>query len=466
MTRAKIQRRSGPICVAFGNGTRVLSRLGGRARSSQWKELWLGGGGWLTWRAARHREEGIHMMSVITKFFGLSAAFVMAAMAFGVSSASASAASGSDVANCAFTGIVGGFNPPIPAASKFPIGLNQVGNYTFAGPATCVLTEGDLSDAPTNSGVYSVPIGSQGTYKNIVCGTARRTLRTRARRSSPSWGLGPRVAVPHHLRHHLRRWRGSDDDHRRLRASALASVTGHGFVLIVPQNGNCVTEDMNAFTVTGAFSIAAWVSAELKPALRREEGIHKMSTIKKMLCSAAVSIVAMAFGASSAAAADSATCWVHGIATNFYPPIPAANWFPIGQNQTGTYNLAAVGTCVAVGGDVGDGDGDSGIYDMTMTSTGQYRNTICGTADWHGVNPNATTINFAGAPATATPVQHRLQHPVRGRCWRTAVRRRLERRRSSLTGGGYVQLFPMEGNCIIEGVDDYLVEGVFTVLAS
>ena len=123
-------------------------------------------------------------MSTIKKMFGLGAAVVMAVMAFGASSAFAA-----DTATCAFTGLAGGLNPPIPAANKFPIGQNQTGTYNFAGPGTCVAIEGDTADAPTNSGVYNVNITSAGSYKKD-CASGEAAASTREKTLTSS-GLRP-----------------------------------------------------------------------------------------------------------------------------------------------------------------------------------------------------------------------------------------------------------------------------------
>ena len=192
-----------------------------------------------------------------------------------------------------------------------------------------------------------------------------------------------------------------------------------------------------------------------------------MSTIKKMFgLSAAVVLAAMAFGASSAAAADTATCAFTGLAGGLNPPIPAANKFPIGLNQTGTYNFSGPGTCVALEGDTGDAPTNSGVYNVAIVSAGNYKNTICGTGEAHGVDPNATTVTFVGAPASENPVHATYDINFTGGAGAMRITGGSTPQHGSLTGGGYVQIVPQDGNCADTDVRAFTVAGAFSAVAS
>src|SRR6476619_5858682 len=118
-----------------------------------------------------------------------------------------------------------------------------------------------------------------------------------------------------------------------------------------------------------------------------------MTTLKKVLCLGASSMVVMlALGASSASAADTATCSFTGLAGNLNPPIPAALNDPGGPTTTeiGTYNFAGDATCVAVEGDTGDNPATSGVYAVHIVSSGNYANKVCGTGTATATDPNAT----------------------------------------------------------------------------
>jgi hypothetical protein len=185
-----------------------------------------------------------------------------------------------------------------------------------------------------------------------------------------------------------------------------------------------------------------------------------------VLCVAASLAVAMfAFGAGSAFAADSATCAFTGLAGNLTPPIPAAANDPGGPTttETGTYQFAGNATCVAVEGDTGDAATNSGVYSTHITSSGNYTNLVCGTGTATSTAANTT---LSGFPSPEGPVNTAYTIRFTAGAGALQITGGFTPQHSSVTGGGYVQIVPAQGNCANTDVSAFTVAGSFTGVAS
>jgi len=181
--------------------------------------------------------------------------------------------------------------------------------------------------------------------------------------------------------------------------------------------------------------------------------------------SAAVVFASLAFGASSAFAADTATCSFSGLTGSLTPPIPAAANDPGGVStiELGSYTFNGAATCVAVEGDVGDPPTNSGVYAVTIDSAGQYENQVCGTGWARGTDPNQTIVS--GFPAGEGPVNATYEIQFVGGAGTLRITGGFTPQHDSLTGGGYVQIVPEQGNCVNEDVSQFRVAGSFTAVA-
>ena len=190
-----------------------------------------------------------------------------------------------------------------------------------------------------------------------------------------------------------------------------------------------------------------------------------MSKIKKSLgLGAAVAVAMFAFGASSAFAADSATCAFTGLAGNLQPPIPAAANDPGGPTTTerGLYEFNGSATCVAIEGDVGDPQ-QAGVSPVTLRSAGRYENLVCGTGSAIAEDPNATQVD--GFPAPEGPVNTTYVINFTGGAGALRITGGFTPQHGNVTGGGYVQIVPAVGNCATTDVSAFTVAGAFTGVA-
>ena len=191
-----------------------------------------------------------------------------------------------------------------------------------------------------------------------------------------------------------------------------------------------------------------------------------MSKIKKMLTmGAAMAIAMLAFGASSAFAADQATCAFTGLAGNLTPPIPAAANDPGGPTtiETGTYHFEGSATCVKVDTDIEDPT-FSGVYAVTITSDGDYANRVCGTGTAHGRNLSDTVVS-SPSPGWEGPVLATYDITFTSGAGAMTVNKVQNSERTSTTpvaGGGFVQIVPADGNCATTNVGAFTVAGAFT----
>lgn len=175
--------------------------------------------------------------------------------------ASSPAFAAEDTDICAFQGLAGSLNPPIPAINHDP-GLENTtesGTYHFAGSGTCVKTD---QAEPTNSNVYPVDITSDGSYSNKVCGTG--TVDGGDGTSAPAaiTSLGPGFEGPVEVSYHIS-FNASvglmstsnvtiQGDQKGVRSGGI----GSGLVQILPtRGGDCVFIDVAFFQVTGAFAL-------------------------------------------------------------------------------------------------------------------------------------------------------------------------------------------------------------------
>jgi hypothetical protein len=207
-----------------------------------------------------------------------------------------------------------------------------------------------------------------------------------------------------------------------------------------------------------------------------EEGISLMSKIKKVFgLTVSVAAAMFAFGASSAFAADTATCAFTGLAGNLTPPIPAAANDPGGVSsiERGTYNFAGDATCVKLDTDTDDA-ANNGVYGVRITSNGDYENQVCGTGKAYGRTLGATQLvatsgtSLAGAAGWEGPIGATYDITFTGGAGALVVHQAQNSERTSsngTNGGGYVQIIPADGNCVTTDVGAFTVAGSFSAIA-
>jgi hypothetical protein len=201
---------------------------------------------------------------------------IVAVLAFGVGAASADP---DHLADCAFSGLAGTADP-FPPHEGHATGVESVltdisntdhggniildqdhGRYTFAGDATCVISD----DAGQRAA--PVTIDSTGVYANTICGTGTASSvegRTNAEEGSGRQDLTTikengitdlvnDVSYSIDFRAGNGVLLGSADHNPE--ATHDHSGTLLGFVHITPDTGNCATTDVQAFDVAGDFVI-------------------------------------------------------------------------------------------------------------------------------------------------------------------------------------------------------------------
>ena len=132
-----------------------------------------------------------------------------------------------------------------------------------------------------------------------------------------------------------------------------------------------------------------------------------MSKMKSIALSAALAICAFAAMTSVASASDVVACQFSGLAGALNPPIPAAAHDPGGPTtiETGTYHFGGTATCAKADTDAGQ-TGNTGRYDVNITSDGSYANQVCGTGTADSTTPASVSSPLAGWEGPLTAVYH------------------------------------------------------------
>ena len=206
----------------------------------------------------------------------LVATALLSVCAFAFSVGGAQAQTHADAATCSFTGLAGTADPdgagtgvqsvstdiavggPATVATDF-----DTGNYTFTGPATCVVEDGLH---PAANGVQAATINSVGDYNNRICGTG--TAESTPGQAGDADADSTTVNFANPAVHDI----ASVDYQIDFKAgngeliidSAVAvagsghnhDLSGGGAVHIHPQVGNCGTTDVEQFSVAGSFTVA------------------------------------------------------------------------------------------------------------------------------------------------------------------------------------------------------------------
>ena len=193
-----------------------------------------------------------------------------------------------------------------------------------------------------------------------------------------------------------------------------------------------------------------------------------MSKIKKVALSAVLAASAFAMMASSAAASDIAVCQFSGLAGALNPPIPAAAHDPGGPTtiETGTYHFGGTATCARGDTDPGQ-SGNSGRFDVNITSDGSYANQVCGTGTADGTDPTKTVVTSPD-PRAEGPLQsvyHIAFTAGQGKMDITdfvLLGDPLSPAGKHGTGAGFVNITPtMGGDCAVNDVAFFQVTGSF-----
>jgi hypothetical protein len=168
----------------------------------------------------------------------------------------APSAAASESVTCAFEGLAGAFNPPIPSVLHDSGGVQtlETGTYHYASPAVCVKADGDLGQA-TNSGVFVTQMSSDGTYANTICGNddfeADDPATTTLTSTDPRWE-GPLSFS------YVIRFRGFEGP------MSIGNVTngersgglGAGYATAAPwAGGECALNDTAFFQIQGSFTV-------------------------------------------------------------------------------------------------------------------------------------------------------------------------------------------------------------------
>ena len=132
-----------------------------------------------------------------------------------------------------------------------------------------------------------------------------------------------------------------------------------------------------------------------------------MSKIKNVALSAALTVCAFAAMTSAASAQDIVACQFSGLAGALNPPIPAAAHDPGGTAtiETGTYHFGGTALCAKTDTDAGQ-SGNSGSYDVNISSDGSYANQVCGTGTADSTTPAVLMSPFSGWEGPVTAVYH------------------------------------------------------------
>ena len=196
------------------------------------------------------------------------AAFAVAVMAF---PAGAAAQTNTDVSDCVLTGVAGTATPDDPNntgvqaivkdAQNGGIPDIDTGAYDFAGSAVCAFVD-DNGPAPhsaaelaSTTGVYNATITSAGRYANQICGTGTATSTPGATSvgfpGSNAAGEGP---YTDDYTIQFTGGRGVLDINSFTNGDGETG-SGAGEINIEPADGDCVVNDVKAFSVEGDFAV-------------------------------------------------------------------------------------------------------------------------------------------------------------------------------------------------------------------
>ena len=173
----------------------------------------------------------------------------MAAIAasFAVAVPSASAA---ETASCTFNGLAGNITPGVRSVLNPAGPTGGSGTYTFGGSAlSCSYANSDTGVVVPST---SASINSRGAFSNLVCSTGTADGDPAAGGTTINFA-DPRVPDVTSASYHIQFVGGQG--HMTVASFNDQAVTGGGYVKITPAVGNCVTQDVTAFDVTGSFTV-------------------------------------------------------------------------------------------------------------------------------------------------------------------------------------------------------------------
>ena len=158
--------------------------------------------------------------------------------------------------SCSFSGLPGTFDPDGAGTGVQSLSTDiadggattflsdfDTGNYTLFGPVTCV-----GGDSTGRLDVFAATFSSSGDYENRVCGTGFMDSVSGGLSAPPPHG---NVAMSYSIT--LADWHG----HMTISNAVVGghALSGEGAVELRPVTGNCVTTDVEEFTLSGAFGL-------------------------------------------------------------------------------------------------------------------------------------------------------------------------------------------------------------------
>jgi hypothetical protein len=194
-----------------------------------------------------------------------------------------------------------------------------------------------------------------------------------------------------------------------------------------------------------------------------------------------VALAVPLFGATSAQA-DVGTCAFTGAAGPLVPGVQSvATDLADGNLQdvdTGTYTFNNAGApapsaCLLVDDtNEPDGDNDTGLYSVHITSAGNYANTVCGTGS--AIDPDAAHVT-AGDLTRIAGSGDGLGEDISDTNYRIdfvagngplQVSSAVNQSGETGSGAGVVNIEPTIGNCVTQDVTQFQATGVFTLVGN
>lgn len=204
------------------------------------------------------------------KIIPLSMALALAVAVVGFTGSAGAQVTNTDTADCVLTGVAGTANADDPAnngvqnitkdAADGNLADTDSGDYTFSGDTVCAFVDDNgpppdsAVEQASHTGVYPGTITSEGRYVNTVCGTG--TADGTPGLTSVSFADNAGAEGPYTDDYHIQFVAGQG-------ALTIAAFTnndsetgdGAGEITIEPTVGNCVTTDVEQFTVAGDFAV-------------------------------------------------------------------------------------------------------------------------------------------------------------------------------------------------------------------
>ena len=193
-----------------------------------------------------------------------------------------------------------------------------------------------------------------------------------------------------------------------------------------------------------------------------------MTKLNRSLC-VAVSVIATFAFAGSAGAADSATCQFGGVAGGLNPPVPSIQQIVSKQGPadvSGTFILGADATCVKADSDTGD-TLNNGVFAVRISSTGIFHSFWCGAVvSFYGrryLDTSFTSMDQGWEGPVSAIYRMDAFGATAGGSGAIIFFSGSNGERSGLTGGGTVNLLPLDGSCAGDGpVSSFSVLGSFS----